>query len=70
MREKIRNQLRKASNSLRILACPAEEASGAPADDAPDSDVLGASPRSEGVQESEEPRQHVDHDLAGDLRTR
>ena len=24
--------------------------SGAPADDAPDSDVLGASPRSEGVQ--------------------
>ena len=29
---------------------PTEEASGAPADDAPDSDVLGASPRSEGVQ--------------------
>ena len=29
---------------------PTEGASGAPADDAPDSDVLGASPRSEGVQ--------------------
>ena len=29
---------------------PTEEASGAPADDAPDSDVLGTSPRSEGVQ--------------------
>ena len=29
---------------------PTEGASGAPADDAPESDVLGASPRSEGVQ--------------------
>ena len=45
---------------------PADEAFGALADDAPDIDSLGASPNRKGVQESEKPRQHVDHDLAGD----
>ena len=47
---------------------PAEGVSGALADDAPDSEVLGASPNSDGVQESEQPRQHAVHDLARDLR--
>ena len=47
---------------------PAEGVSGALVDDAPDSDVLRASPNSDGVKESEQPRQHVVHDLAGDLR--
>ena len=47
---------------------PAEGVSGSLADDAPDSDVLGASPNSDGVQESEQPRQRVARDLAGDLR--
>ena len=47
---------------------PAEGVSGALADDAPESEVPGASPNSDGVQESEQPRQHVVHELAGDLR--
>ena len=44
----------------------AEGASGAPTDDVPDSDALGASPNRKVVQESEKPRQHADHDLTGD----
>ena len=47
---------------------PAEGASDAPAYDVPDSDALGTLPNKKDVQESEKPKQHVDHDLAGDSR--